>query len=167
MSSTDHHSEGSAISSGAVEGFEKTDFNWALILWCLPISVIILGGFFMICIYSFRGYKDDAAALRQGEFTTIELNILTAKENEALSEYKYLDKEKGKIQIPVTVAMNLLVQENQKVAGADWKPITDIYMEGAAFKSPPIVEVKENNSGISIDEVPPKKSLGAKEKKSH
>ena len=147
-------------------GHEMSDFSWTTVMWLIPISVVILVGFTLVCLYWFRGFKD-AEIAAGSNFPTSELNILRAKENEILSQYKGRDKDKGRIQIPIARAMELVVEEHRNVPGRDWKPITDIYMQGAAFAAPPAsvppaaaAPGKQVSDGISIQE-----AAEAKEKK--
>lgn len=143
-------------------GHEMSDFSWTTVLWLLPISVVILIGFTLVCMFWFRGFKDSELAVKASEFPTTELNILRAKENEVLSQYKMGDPTKGRVQIPISRAMELIVQEHQNAPGRDWKPITDIYLQGAAFEAKVPTEAKSGASGISIESAPePKKSKQA------
>lgn len=155
---------------------ELSDFSWTRILWFLPISVLILVGFTLVCLYSFRGYKDETI-VASSDFQTTELNVLHAKENEVLSQYKFLDKDKGRIRIPIARAMALAVEEHQNLSGKEWKPITDVYLEGAPFAGMPVVAPaavqttpskpaasaipagKSGADGISIEEASP--AIGA------
>lgn len=135
-------------------GHEMSDFSWTTVLWLIPISAIVLVTFFAICIAWFKGAKDRELAEKQGMFQTTELNLLHAKESEVLGSYKWVDKDKGRVQIPIARAMELIAQEHQNSAGREWKPITDIYLQGAAFAAPAPSAAKEGPaSGISIDEV--------------
>lgn len=154
MSSTDtrtvdpaqpHHSENG--------GHEMSDFSWTTVLWLLPIAVIVLLVFFGVSIAWFKGAKDRELVEKQGAFVTTELNLLRAKENETMTRYKLLDKDKGRYQIPVARAMELIVKENQNKPGKAWTPITDTYLEGAAFKSEKIQDsdVESPAAGIQLE----------------
>jgi hypothetical protein len=154
MSSTDtrtvdpaqpHHSENG--------GHEMSDFSWTTVLWLLPIAVIVLVVFFGVSIAWFKGAKDRELDDKQAVFVTTELNQLHAKENETMTQYKLVDKDKGRYQIPVARAMELIVQEHQNTAGKAWTPIMDTYLEGAPFKSKAkyAPESEEAASGISIE----------------
>jgi hypothetical protein len=153
MSSTDtrtvdpaqpHHSENG--------GHEMSDFSWTTVLWLLPISVIVLLAFFAVCIYWFKGAKDNEIALRQAEFVPSELKAYRAQEDEFLTSYKVLDKDKGRIHVPIARAMELVAQEHQGKPGREWVPITDTYLEGAAFVAAP-ASAKEDN-GIQVENAP-------------
>lgn len=136
MSTTNHGNGGMTNSHHTTSaGFEETDFNWRLVLLTLPFSVLILVGFTFVCILGFRGYREEAVSVKAAQFETAELNILRAKENETLSQYKILDHEKSLVQIPVQRAMELLVNEHANTPGSEWKPITDTYLEGTAFSA--------------------------------
>lgn len=164
MSSTDtrtvdpaqpHHSENG--------GHEMSDFSWTTVLWLLPIAVIVMLVFFGVSIAWFKGAKDRELSEKQAVFVTTELNQLHARENETLTRYKLLDKDKGRYQIPVARAMELIVQENQNNPGKPWTPIMDTYLEGAPFKSPAksAPQVESTSSGISIETDETHESHGA------
>ena len=154
MSSTDtrtvdpaepHHSENG--------GHEMSDFSWTTVLWLLPIAVIILVVFFGVSIAWFKGAKDRELDNKQAAFVTPEINQLRAKENEILTQYKVVDKSTGRFQIPIARAMELIVKENQDKPGKEWVPVTDTYLEGAAFKSEPkpVSEVESPAAGIQLE----------------
>lgn len=140
---TPHHSENG--------GHEMSDFSWTTVLWLLPISVIILVTFFYICIAWFKGAKDAELAHKQGMFKTTELNAYHAQESEILNSYKMLDKDKGRVRIPIARAMELYARENAGKAGREWVPITDTYLEGAAFAVPASAANAEADAGISVE----------------
>jgi hypothetical protein len=154
MSSTDtrtvdpaqpHHSENG--------GHELSDFSWTTVLWLIPISVIIMLVFFAVCIYWFKGAKDHEIAHKQAEFIPAELKAYHAEEDEILTSYKVLDKDKGRIRIPIARAMELVAQEHQGKPGKEWVPITDTYLEGAAFAAAAAAPAAEDN-GIQVGDVP-------------
>ena len=162
MSSTDtrtvdpampHHSENG--------GHEMSDFSWTTVLWLIPISVIILVTFFWVCIAWFKGAKDSELKQKQAEYVTTELNELHAKESEILGSYKWLDKDKGRVQIPIARAMELMAQEHQNVPGKAWTPITDTYLEGAAFTAPAAAQ----DNGIKLESAAEVKAEKAEAKK--
>ncbi len=174
MSSTNHQMGGSSNSAhghGDSVGHESTDFNWTLVLWSLPVGAFILLAFTYICLFFFRGYKDDELHRAQSKLETIQLNVLRAEENEVLTSYKMIDASKGLVQIPIAQAMEVVVAEHANSTGKDWKPITDIYMEGAAAASlsASMADSKmsanvENASGISIEEATDSKPQSTNEK---
>jgi hypothetical protein len=133
-------------------GHEMSDFSWTTVLWLLPISVFILLVFFAVCISWFKGAKDHEIDEKQAMLQTTELNQLHAQENEVLSSYKWVDKEKGRVQIPIDRAMELIAKEHENASGREWKPITDTYLQGAAFAAAPAAAKESPASGISIDE---------------
>jgi hypothetical protein len=144
-------------------GHEMSDFSWTTVLWLLPISVFIMLVFFAVCISWFKGAKDREIDEKQSMLQTTQLNELHAQENEVLSSYKWVDKEKGRVQIPIDRAMELVAKEHENASGREWKPITDIYLEGAAFAAAPAAAKETPASGISIDEAEaPEARSGAK-----
>lgn len=114
-------------------GHEMSDFSWTTVLWLLPISVLLLVAFTLVCLFWFRGAKTTQVIDASIQFSTDELKSHRAKEAEFLDGYKYLDKDAGRVRIPISRAMELVVQENQGKGTVDWKPITDTYLRGAAF----------------------------------
>ncbi|MDQ3002585.1 MAG: hypothetical protein M3Y08_15150 [Fibrobacterota bacterium] len=144
-----HHSENG--------GHEMSDFSWTTVLWLLPLSVILLVTFFAVCILWFKGAASKELIEKQAEFTTSQLNELRVKEGETLNQYKWLDKDKGRVQIPISRAMELMAKENQNSKGRDWTPITDIYLEGAPFQTPSETEpdgAGAQDTGVSIGRAP-------------
>ena len=143
-----HHSENG--------GHELSDFSWTTVLWLIPISVIVLLGFFYVGINWFRGAKDHEIAHKQSEFVPAELRAYHAHEDEILAAYKVLDKGTGRIQIPIARAMELVAQEHQGKPGREWVPITDTYLEGAAFAAagPAASAAAEDNNGIQVENAP-------------
>lgn len=154
MSSTDprakdpaqpHHSENG--------GHELSDFSWTTVLWLIPISVVILLSFFYVCINWFRGAKDHEITHKQSEYVPAELQAYRAQQDEILNGYKILDNEKGRYRIPVARAMELMAQEHQAKGGREWVPITDTYLEGAAFAAAAAAPAEKDN-GIKVDDAP-------------
>jgi hypothetical protein len=133
-------------------GHEMSDFSWTTVLWLIPISVITLLVFFYICVSWFLGAKDNEIAHKQAAFVPTELQAQHAHEDEILNSYKVLDKDKGRIQIPVARAMELIAQEHQGKPGKEWVPITDTYLEGAAFAASAAPAAEDN--GISVENAP-------------
>lgn len=114
-------------------GHEMSDFSWTTVLWLLPIAVVLLVVFTVVSLLWFRGIKTDQVNRLESKFSTEELKLHRLKEAEVLDGYKVLDKEKGRVRIPIARAMELVVQESQGQGRVDWKPITDTYLMGAAF----------------------------------
>lgn len=117
-------------------GHEMSDFSWTTVMWLLPISVIALVAFTLVCLYWFRGAKDSHMVRKEAMFSTAELSLHRAKEAEFLNEYKYLDKQAGRVRIPIQRAMELVVQESKGKGRVDWTPAADAYNESAAFGGP-------------------------------
>ena len=133
------------------EGHEMSDFSYTSVMWLIPLSAIILIGFMVLCLYWFRGAKDNEIAHKQAEFVPVELQAQHAHESEILSSYKILDKEKGRYQVPVARAMELVAQEHQGKPGREWVPITDTYLENAAFAA---AAPAEEGNGIQVENAP-------------
>lgn len=133
MSATDPHTVDPAQPHHEGGGHELSDFTWTTVMWLVPISVVALIAYVLVCLYWFRGAKDAELAEKQAQIDLSQLQILHAKENEVLTSYKWLDKDKGRVQIPIERAMELVVKEHENVAGAPWRPITETYLQGAAF----------------------------------
>jgi hypothetical protein len=140
-----HHSENG--------GHEMSDFSFTSVMWLIPLSFIVLVSFVLICLYWFRGAKDREIAHKQSEFVPSELQAYRAQEDEILTSYKVLDKDKGRLRIPVARAMELVAQEHQGKPGREWVPITDTYLEGAAFASAQAPAQADDN-GIQVENAP-------------
>lgn len=133
-------------------GHEMSDFSWTTVLWLIPISVFVMLAFFAVCIFWFKGAKDHEIAHKQGQFVPSELQAFHAQEDEILTSYKILDKDKGRIRIPIARAMELVAQEHQGKPGREWVPITDTYLEGAAFAAASAPAPEDN--GIQVENAP-------------
>lgn len=137
MSSTDTRTVDPAMPHHSANGgHEMSDFSWTTVLWLIPLSAVTLLVFFFVSIFWFKSAKDSELALKQSLYQTTELNAYRAKESEILSSYKMLDNATGRVRIPIARAMELIAKENQDKPGRDWAPLTDIYLEGAAFATP-------------------------------
>lgn len=136
----------------SAEGHEMSDFSFTSVMWLIPLSAVILVGFVLLCLYWFRGAKDNEITHKQGEYVPTELQALRAHEDEVLTSYKILDREKGRYQIPVARAMELIAQEHQGKPGREWTPITDTYLEGAAFAAAAAPAAEDN--GIQVENAP-------------
>jgi hypothetical protein len=115
-----------------------SDFTWTTVMWLVPISVVALVAYVLVCLYWFRGAKDSELGVKQAMVDLSQLEVLHAKENEILNGYKWVDQDKGRVQIPVALAMELVVKEHENTAGLAYRPITDTYLQGAAFSQPMI-----------------------------
>gem|GEM_PF-3991416 len=130
-------------------------------MWLLPLAVIILIIFVIISVSWFKGAKDRELDEKQSALVTTELNILQAKDNEILTQYQWLDKENGRVRIPVARAMELLAKENQDSQGREWTPITDTYLINAAFGAAPAQNLEDPSTGISIESASPEGDGGS------
>jgi len=144
-------------------GHELSDFSWSTVLWLIPLSVMALTVFVLISLYWFRGAKDSEHAAKQGFIDISELQALRSYEDSVLGQYKWLDKEKGKVRLPIERAMELVVREGQASFGMGYRPITEIYLEGAAFSEgmqgskafdPPAVPVPDAAAHDSVSRAP-------------
>ncbi len=133
-------------------GHEMSDFSFTSVMWLIPLSVIVLVGFILLCLYWFRGAKDNEIVTKQGQYVPTELQAYHTQEDEILNSFKVLDKDKGRVRIPVARAMELIAQEHQGKPGREWVAITDTYLEGAAF----VVSAKpvEDDNGIQVGDAP-------------
>ena len=102
-------------------GHEASDFSWTTVLWLLPISVIAMIAFTLVSLWWFRGAKTTHVIQKEAQVSTAELNLQRTKEAEFLNGYKVLDKEKGRIRIPIQRAMELVIAENEGKGGLEWK----------------------------------------------
>lgn len=143
-------------------GHEMSDFSWTTVMWLIPLASIILFVFVFVSVFWFKAAKDRELDEKQAALVTTELNILRAKDNEILTQYKWLDKEKGRVRIPVARAMELLAKEHQDIPGREWTPVTDTYLIDAPFKAESAQKAgDEPSTGISIESVSPPGTSGA------
>jgi hypothetical protein len=141
-------------------GHEMSDFSFTSVMWLIPLSAIILVSFILVCLYWFRGAKDNEITHKQAQFVPTELQAYQAQQQEIMNSYKILDKEKGVYRIPVARAMELMAQEHQGKPGRAWTPITDTYVEGSAFAAAAAAPVETDN-GIQVENAPEERK-GAK-----
>lgn len=137
----------------SAEGHEMSDFSFTSVMWLIPLSVVILVGFVLVVLYWFRGAKDSEITHKQSEYVPSELQAYHAQEDEFLTSYKVLDKDKGRIHIPIARAMELVAQDHQGKPGREWVPITDTYLEGAAFAAAAPAPAEADN-GIQMEDAP-------------
>lgn len=142
-------------------GHEMSDFSWTTVLWLIPLAVIILTVFVYISVSWFKGAKDREIDEKQAALVTRELNILRAKDNEILSQYQWLDREKGRVRIPIARAMELMAKEHQDSKGREWTPVTDTYLINAAFDAGSAQTPEKSSTGISIESASPSGMGGA------
>ncbi len=102
-------------SSEHTVGHETHDFDFFKIAFLIPITMIALCVFFCVCIFWFRGARSSEVIERQAMGGNLEMiNKLHAQEKMTLTQYKWIDKEKNIVQIPIARAMEILVEEKNQ-----------------------------------------------------
>lgn len=92
-------------------GFERSEPD-ALKIGAL--TVVIVGGIIVTCFAVYYWYVGQLEHTRHVEVEIPiwqELKDVRAGETERLTQYKYLDKSKGSVTLPIEKAMDLLIQE--------------------------------------------------------
>lgn len=169
MSATDSHTVDPAKPhpSGNM-GHEMSDFSWTTVLWLLPISAIILLAFAVVTLLWFRGAKDSVVAMKQSQTLTEELDLHRTQEAEFLNQYKWLDKEKGKIRIPIQRAMELMVAEGKDAGTVEWKPVSDNFIRSNAFAQVASGEVRpQATTPVAAEVAVPEAKAAHPAKKAH
>jgi hypothetical protein len=87
-----------------------------LILSISTVAVVKLIGIFLlvavICsVYGVRALMTKEAARKEAGDGTRELNKILEKDGKLIREYNWVDKDSGRVSIPVQRAMELLLQE--------------------------------------------------------
>ena len=169
MSATDTHTVDPAMPHPSANmGHEMSDFSWTSVLWLLPISVIALVAFALVCLYWFRGAKDTVVLQQATMVNTEELDLHRAKSAEFLNQYKWLDKEKGKVRIPIQRAMDLVVEESKGSGKLDWAPITDTYIRANAFSHAAAKEIEpQPATGVAEEDKAPQGKAAEPAPKAH
>ncbi|NBV82573.1 hypothetical protein EBR57_00395 [bacterium] len=100
--------------SGHVEEFINEPYSTAIWL-SIGITTVVL---VVICYFSSMYYQASASdamvGREEGGRVGYDLAELRAYENEMATALKWVDKEKGVVQIPMDVAMDLVVKSYQK-----------------------------------------------------
>ncbi len=78
---------------------------------CMALAFLVI--FQIVAYYWFLGMKDAELQAKQVYSEDRNLQLQHGKDAEALERYQWLDKEKGQVQIPVTRAMELLLEEQK------------------------------------------------------
>jgi hypothetical protein len=115
MSSHDHHAHGA---------HEKQDFDFTHLLWVVPVSIVMLVTYVLICMYGYRGASSAELIEKHSILADTSIFAFRAHERELLSTYGWQNKETGAVRIPIDQAMNLVVQSYQAKpqAATDLKP---------------------------------------------
>jgi hypothetical protein len=94
-----------------ISDYEKKDVNIHMIIGISLVSIVILVVMVLLLADLFKLHKESVvydSVLSQESKDLIELRSI---EFETLNNYKILDVEKGKYQIPIKSAMQLLAEE--------------------------------------------------------
>jgi hypothetical protein len=93
------------------EGYEKRDVNVFMVIGLAVISVVILIVILLFLNNYFVEAKEQMVYVEQLQPESIDLKSLIDAEKKELSSYKILDAKRGVYQIPIDLAMKLLVKE--------------------------------------------------------
>ena len=80
----------------------------------IVVALVFLVVFHTVAYYWFLGMKDAEIQAKQVYSPDRSLQLQREKDTEALASYRQLDSAKGELQIPVSRAMDLMVQEQSK-----------------------------------------------------
>ena len=103
--------------------------------------ITLLASFVFVTYYYGKVY-DNQIQVAVGDVGSRELNEVRASENEVLTRYKFVDKAKGKVSLPVDRAMDLLEQEAKagtlfySVKPTPVKTAADLVAPGGAAAAP-------------------------------
>lgn len=92
-------------------GYEKRDVNIFMVMGLAVVSVVLLTAILLFLNNYFVETKEQMVYVEQLQPESIDLKSLVDAEKKELSSYKILDAEHGVYQIPIDLAMKLLVKE--------------------------------------------------------
>jgi hypothetical protein len=103
---------------GAHGAHETQDFSFTNMLWVVPLSIVLLLGYVLICLLGYRGAASEEMTRKHSVLADTSLRAFHAQEAALLSSYAWQDKEAGKVRIPVTQAKELVIAEYMQAAQA-------------------------------------------------
>ena len=133
-------------------GYERTEPNAVKVAITTAVIVFTIVG---SCFAVYYWYIGQLEYTRHAEFEVPiwqELKDVRAAETERLTQYKYIDKSKGSVQLPIERSMELLIQEgnagktfykgaNEGVKPREIDPNLQTVIDKALGKAPAVVAV--------------------------
>lgn len=95
----------------AEEGYDRQDPEGIPVFAFAGVIVVTLIASFAFVTFYYGAVTDSQIQAAVGNVGARELTEVRAAEDEALTRYKFVDKAKGKVLLPVDRAMDLLEQE--------------------------------------------------------
>ncbi len=97
--------------AAAEEGYDRQDPQGIPVFGFAAVIVVTLIASFIFVTYYYGAVYDSQIQAAVGNVGARELTEVTAAEEEVLTRYKFLDKTKGTVSLPLDRAMELLEQE--------------------------------------------------------
>ena len=114
----------------AEEGYDRQDPQGIPVFAFAGVIVVTLIASFAFVTFYYGAVTDGQIQAAVGNVGARELTEVRAAEDEALTRYKFVDKAKGKVLLPVDRAMDLLEQEAK--AGSLFYPAKPTPVKSAA-----------------------------------
>ena len=99
-------------------GHETVDVTFNRGIWLIPLSMLILATYVVVCWFGATASLSREMALKQSmgaEASHTQLSGLRAHEDSTMHEYGWADKEKGTVKIPIEHAMEMMAKEAAQV----------------------------------------------------
>ncbi|MCC7341276.1 MAG: hypothetical protein IT170_09330 [Bryobacterales bacterium] len=117
---SDQYHKPAGFEESVAKGYEQTDVRIGFIAWS-GVAIVV---FLIVTLFAVQSYFDSVQ--QREEFTKIlepvseDYRNLRAREDAELYSYKFVDREKGIVRLPIQRAMDLVVAEAK--AGAPAHP---------------------------------------------
>ncbi len=115
-----HSSHGSHGHSQAGVGYELSDASFKKAVWIIPLSLVILAVFSLICYFYTSSGLTREMTLKQtsgAEVDNKKLEAFETKEDQSMHQYQLSKTNKGMAQIPIERAMEMMVKDNGSSTG--------------------------------------------------
>ena len=104
----------SGHSSHSGPGHETTDVTFNQGIWLIPLSMILLITYVLVCLFGATSSLSREMARKQtmgAEAGHEALAAFRAHEDSSMHEYGWMDKDKGMVKIPIEHAMEMMAKE--------------------------------------------------------
>ncbi len=98
--------------NGYPEGFDREDPKAGYLFFFTAAIILLLIGMVSFVVFYYRVAEDEQQTVKVQIPIDQDALQLRARENKELTEYGYINKDKGVVRLPVKRAIELLVKEN-------------------------------------------------------
>jgi len=95
-------------------GHETVDVTFNQAIWLIPLSMILLATYVIVCWFGATASLSREMARKQSmgaEAGHMPLTAFRTHEDSSMHEYAWKDKDKGVVKIPIDEAMKMMVKE--------------------------------------------------------